>query len=109
MHTREAVERGVRKGVSAGGLNMENMDMTVNSLNFHDNKADAVVAFSPKGGLISQGVTMRYTLEQRGNDWVIVKRSLADMRSHTGTTAPGPGDTGADLPAGHPSLNGNPQ
>ncbi len=105
--TREAVERGIRKGVSErSGLNMSNMDITVNSVNFHGNKADAVVAFAPKGGLISQGLVMRYTLEQRGDEWVIVGRSQADMRSHAGTSE---NNGAAPLPPGHPGLSGTPK
>ena len=105
VRTREAVERGIRKGVAArGDLNMNNLDVTIDSVNFHGNKADAVVGFAPKGGLISQGMTMRYTLELRGNEWVIVGRELGDLRSHTGTS-----DSGATLPPGHPSVDGTPK
>jgi hypothetical protein len=113
MRTREAVERDIRKSVGRrGDLNMNNLDVTVNSVNFHGNKADAVVGFMPKGGLISQGMTMRYTLEQRGNEWVIVNRQMGDMHAHTGASGtPGsaPGNSAEPLPPGHPSLDGNPK
>jgi hypothetical protein len=106
MRTREAVERDIRKSVGRrGDLNMNNLDVTVNSVNFHGNKADAVVGFMPKGGLISQGMTMRYTLEQRGNEWVIINRQMSDMHAHTGA-AGAPGNSAGPLPPGHPSLDG---
>jgi hypothetical protein len=113
MRTREAVERDIRKSVGRrGDLNMNNLDVTVNSVNFHGNKADAVVGFMPKGGLISQGMTMRYTLEQRGNEWVIINRQMGDMHAHTGAAgAPSgtPDNSGAPLPPGHPALDGTPK
>ncbi len=112
MRTRGAVERDIRKSVGQrGDLNMNNLEITVNSVNFHGDKADAVVGFMPKGGLISQGMTMRYTLEQRGNEWVIINRQMGDMHAHQGGAgAPGgtPGNSATPLPPGHPSLSGTP-
>lgn len=113
MQTREAVERGVRKGVQQRGLNLETMDVRVQTVKFHDNKADATVGFFPKGGQLSQGMMMHYTLEQRDNEWVITGRSQADMHQHSGgTQMPAPGSMGAGpgtgdqagnpLPSGHP-------
>ena len=89
LQTREAVERGIRKGVEQRGLNLDAMDVHIQNLNFHGNKADATVGFFPKGGQLSEGMTMHYTLEQRENEWVIVGRSQSDMSQHSGAMQPG--------------------
>ncbi len=122
MQTREAVERGVLKGVAARGINANSMDVSVTSVKFHGKQADAVVSFAPKGGRLSDGLTMRYTLDQRDGEWVITGRSGMNMQQHAGgmQTAPPMMDqnSGADtatpgserpLPAGHPPLDGTPR
>ncbi len=127
MQTREAVEKGVLKGVASRGINADSMDVTVTHVDFHGKQADAVVSFAPKGGKLSDGLTMRYTLEQRGDEWVITNRSGMNMQKHAGTMQPPPptmdGNSGAvdpmpnaipgvapssrPLPPGHPPLDGN--
>lgn len=129
MDTREAVERGVLKGVAARGINPDSMDVSVSSVKFHGKDAEAVVSFAPKGGKISDGLTMRYMLEQRNNEWVITGRSGLNMKNHTNgmqpapsamdqnsgadTVTPAPSNAGSDpgqaLPSGHPPLSGSPQ
>ena len=128
MQTREAVERGILKGVAPSGIKSDSMDVHITDLKFHGNKADAVVAFVPKGGRISDGIVMRYGLEQRDGEWVIVSRSGMDMKQHAGgmTTPPSmmDGNSGAvdpmpnaipgvapssrPLPPGHPPLHDGP-
>ena len=114
LQTREAVERGIRKGVQQRGLNLDSMDVRVQTVNFHDNKADATVGFYPKGGQLSQGMMMHYTLERRDSEWVIIGRSQADMHQHSGGMQLGAPEGGQDqagnpLPAGHPALSGTPK
>ena len=109
LQTREAVERGIRKGVQQRGLNVDAMEVRVQTVDFHGNKADATVGFFPKGGQLSQGMTMHYTLEQRENEWVIVGRSQSDMHQHSGNSqVPAPGSA-AGLPSGHPQFPGTPK
>lgn len=106
LQTREAVERGVRKSLSQrSGLNMSAMNVSVTSVTFHDNKADAVVSFTLKGGNLSSGLVMRYTLEPKNGEWAIVGRSQADMSQHMGST-PGAGHGGS--PGANPHGNGAP-
>jgi len=122
LQTREAVEKGIRKGVAERGVNVDAMDVTVSSVNFHGNQADATVSFTPKGGKLSDGLTMRYTLEQRQGEWVIVGRAQMDTSKHGGSmqtpgAVPGTGpdnqpgnpapDTSWPLPPGHPSVDGS--
>ena len=64
---------------------------------FHGDQADAVVSFAPKGGKISDGLTMRYQLEQRDNEWVITGRSALNMRQHTGGNAVASVHDGSEL------------
>lgn len=113
LQSREAVERGIRKGIQQRGFNLETMEVKVSNVTFHDNKADATVGFFPKGGQLSQGLMMHYTLEQRDSEWVIVGRSQADMKQHSGgaqMAAPSQmGAPGAQLPPGHPSVAGIPK
>ena len=97
LQTREAVERGIRRSVQQRGLNLDAMEVRVQNVSFHDNKANATVGFFPKGGQLSEGMMMHYVLEQRDNEWVIVERSQSDMHQHSG---------GAQMPAGHPQVSG---
>ena len=121
LQTREAVEKGIRKGVSDRGVNVDAMDVTVGNVSFHGNQADATVSFTPKGGKLSDGLTMRYTLEQREGQWVIVGRSQMDMSKHAGSTQTPGAATGSGpdnqagnpapaasraLPPGHPAVDG---
>lgn len=111
LQTREAVERGIRKGVQQRGLNLDSMDIRVQNVTFHDNKADATVGFFPKDGQLSQGMMMHYTLEQRDNEWVITGRSQSDIHQHSGgaTQMPAPDQSGGSLPPGHPAISGTPK
>lgn len=121
LQSREAVERGIRKGIQDRGLNLQTMEVKVENVTFHDNKADATVGFFPKGGQLSQGMMMHYTLEQRDNEWVIVGRSQSDMKQHSGGMQMGApmgsqsmgthpmGTPGAQMPAGHPPIAGTPK
>ena len=65
------------------------------------NMAYATVAFHPKGDpTVNSGMTMKYTLEDRDNKWVVV--NVADSQGH-GLNGHG-NDSGAQLPPGHPAL-----
>jgi hypothetical protein len=84
---KDAVREGVldylsgRKDLSIGSMNVE-----VTSVQFDGNTADATVAFSPKGVPSSQGMTMRYQLEQQGSRWVVVSHQDS---GHAASVAPG--------------------
>jgi hypothetical protein len=99
--TVEAVKQGVIRDISKS-VNVGAMDVNVVSVSFRDKEADAVVSFAPKGGTVAQGLTMNYTMERRGNEWYIKKKS--GMQGHG---APPPAVGGEQLP-GHPHFNGSP-
>lgn len=106
------------------------MDVTVNSVSFHDNEATAQVHFQAKGNSSPvAGMTMQYVLERQDNQWVVKGRSGANAH---GSSMPGssgmpgqgagagglggmpniPGASGAapgSLPPGHPAIGGGSQ
>jgi hypothetical protein len=108
----------VRKGVvdhltkSSSGLDLASMDVEVTAVTFHDKQANATVTFRPKANP-QQGMTMNYTLESEGKNWVVKKKAGAG--GHEGAAAPegaaeNPHGQGAppsgDLPPGHPPVPG---
>ncbi|MBV8819136.1 MAG: hypothetical protein JO022_12315 [Acidobacteriaceae bacterium] len=109
IDTPEAVKQGVIRDLSKR-VDVQNMDVNVNSVSFRGKEAEALVSFAPKGGNPSSGLTMRYTLEREGNEWRIKGRSQGDLNRHTQGMTEHPGEGGQmQLPPGHPALGGNPQ
>lgn len=108
-------EAAVRQGVidylsSKGDLNMSQMQVDVSSVSFRQDEADATVSIRPKGGAADQGMQMRYTLERKGNRWV-VKGKGAGPHSQMPGPAQGmgqPAAPGGQLPPGHPSVGSSP-
>jgi hypothetical protein len=99
IDTPEAVKQGVIKDLGKR-MDIQNMDVSVDSVSFRDREADAVVSFAPKGSPRAQGMTMRYKLQRTGNEWHIASRSSGDLQRH----ALGEGEGGGQLPAGHPPI-----
>jgi hypothetical protein len=99
IQTNEAVRDGVIKHLSQNkNLAISSMDVEVASVTFKDNEAEAAVSFKPKGGDASSAMTMRYTLEKKGSEWVVKKK--ADSGMGHGATAP----QGTGLPQDHPPM-----
>jgi hypothetical protein len=106
IQTNEAVRAGVIKHLSQNtGLNLAQMDIEVTSVTFRDNEADAVVGFRPKGGAAA-GMSMRYTLERQGNEWVVKKKADSGMGHGMAPAEAPPASGGGDLPPGHPPVGG---
>ncbi len=107
IHTNEAVRAGVIKHLSQNsGLNLAQMDIEVTSVTFRDNEADAVVGFKPKGAAAASGMSMRYTLERQGNEWVVKKKADSGM-GHGMMPPPGSAPAGqGQLPPDHPPVGG---
>jgi len=99
IDTPEAVKEGVIKDI-AKKVDVQAMDVTVDSVSFREKEADARVSFKPKGGPVSQSITMTYSLERQGDEWHIKSRS---MQAHDAQQPGAPGQTA--LPAGHPSVD----
>lgn len=102
IQTSEAVRAGVIKHLSQNsGLNLAQMDIEVTSVTFRDNEADAVVGFKPRGAAATSGMSMRYTLERQGSEWVVKKKADSGMghgMMPSDSALPG------QLPSGHPPV-----
>jgi len=72
----DAVRQGLMNYLSQNkNLSLTAMDIEVKQVTYRDNEADAVVLFKPKGGDASSGMSMRYTLERQGNEWVVKRKT----------------------------------
>jgi hypothetical protein len=96
-------EAAVRQGVidhlsERPDLNLSQMQVDVTSVSFRQNEADVVVSFRPKGGAASAGMQMRYTMERKGNRWVVKGRGAGP---HANLPVPSAGQ----MPAGHPPVS----
>ena len=103
----DAVKQGVIREISKN-INVAAMDVNVVSVSFRDKQADAVVAFTAKGGTAAQGLTMSYTMERNGDEWRVKSRGAALQQHAAQAPAAGmqggvqAGDAlGGAMPAGH--------
>jgi hypothetical protein len=111
IDTPEAVKEGVIKDI-AKKVDVQAMDVNVDSVSFREKEADAKVSFRPKGAPVSQSITMNYALERQGDEWHIKSRNmLAHDQQQSGQTAlpaghpPSGTANGGPLPAGHPQVD----
>lgn len=120
----EAVRQGVMSYLSKRS-DLLSMDVSVNSVAFHDDEATAQVHFQAKGNVsAAAGMTMQYVLERKGNQWVVKGRAGASMAhgssgigmsQHGGSPGaldgmpnlPGAAGGSAGLPPGHPAVPGS--
>ncbi len=110
----DAVKQGVMDYLSSRqGLNIASMNVSVTSMVFRQNEVYATVVFSPKqaaGG--AQPMTIAYTLEKKGERWVVKPRANAanphggmGASPHGGMAPPeGSGAPAGALPPGHPTV-----
>jgi hypothetical protein len=105
-------ENAVRQGVidyltSRSNLNVASMDVSVTSVVFRRDEADATVSFSAKGSNGAGGMTMHYLLERKGDRWAVKGRADSGQNPHGGAGA-GPHGGGMPpagaLPPGHPAI-----
>ena len=101
----DAVRQGVLDHLTQAGLNMAGMDVTLNSVQFNGNQADASVSIAAKGANAAQGMQMKYHLEQKDDKWVVVGRQ--DSSHGAGAMPPGAASPGAVPPgAANPHAGG---
>lgn len=102
---KEAVESAVREYLKTrSGITVDNMDITVTSVSFRQNEADALVSFSAKGAKdAANAMNMKYALEDKDGKWVVKGRSGGP--SDHGNSAVPPADP-SRLPPGHPPTTG---
>jgi hypothetical protein len=106
MKSKEKVRAAIMDRIqNKTGLDLKELDVTTTSISFEKNMAYATVAFHPKGdSSVSHGMEMKYTLEQRGDQWQVV--NVSDPH---GNPARSPSsDMGGQLPPGHPSVESAP-
>jgi len=106
MKSKEKVQDAILHRLQTStGLDLNALDVTTTSVTFEKNKAYATVAFHPKNDpAVDSGMTMRYTLEARDGQWVVV--NVADSQGH-GMAGHGSASSDA-LPPGHPSIDSVP-
>lgn len=81
------------------GLDMKSLDVTTTAVSFDKNLAYATVAIHPKGDSnVAHGMSMKYTLEDRAGQWVVVQAGGAALGGRTH------GEKGGGLPPGHPAV-----
>ncbi|MEN6533533.1 MAG: hypothetical protein ABFD89_07715 [Bryobacteraceae bacterium] len=103
IESKEAVRQAVIDHLAdKAGMNVSSMQIDVASVSFRKDEADATVLFRAKGGGGSQSMTMNYTLERKGNRWVVKGRSESGMPHG----AMGGGAQGQQMPPGHPAMGG---
>lgn len=108
IQSNEAVKKGVLDHLSQNkSLQMSSMDVDVTSVTFRGDEADAMVSFKPKGMDASSGMQMRYTLERKGNAWVVRKSGASGGGMGHGAMAP-PADGSSAMPPNHPPVGSAP-
>jgi hypothetical protein len=103
--SKEKVQQAILQRLKQStGLDLNSLDVSTTAVTFDKNLAYATVSFHPKNDpSIANGMTMKYTLENRGDKWVVV--NVADSQGHGlggGHSAAG----ASTLPPGHPPVDG---
>lgn len=96
---RQALERYL---ASRPNLNMQGMDLQIAGIQFRGQQAQVDVVFKAKAGGEKPGgsMSMRYTLNRRGDRWEVEPQSSA----HGGATPPAGSGAPAEMPPGHPPV-----
>jgi len=95
---RQALDRYL---ASRPNLNIQSMDMQITGIQFRGPKAEVDVVFRAKGSEDPGGaMSMRYTLNRKGDRWEVEPQSAA----HGGMTPPAGPASGSELPPGHPPV-----
>jgi hypothetical protein len=95
VQSKDAVRQAVIEYLKGRSMSPESMEITVSSVNFNGNKADATVAFAPKGGNASQGMSIPYQLEQKDGKWVVLARATGGGSPHAGAAVQTPAEPSA--------------
>lgn len=103
IDTADAVKQGVIKDI-AKKVDVQNMDVIVDSMSFRGKDASANISFRPKGGDPKQSITMNYELERKGDEWTVKGRNM-QRHEEKDPTNPAPPAAGA-LPPGHMPITG---
>jgi glutamate/tyrosine decarboxylase-like PLP-dependent enzyme len=100
IENQEAVRKAILDHLAKrGGFNAA-MEVNIAAVTFRQDEADATVSYRVKGTPGGAGMTMNYTLERKGNAWVVKEKAESGGMPH-GATVPAPG---AMMPSGHPDI-----
>ena len=102
IDTSEAVKLGVVKDI-AKKVDVQNMDVSVDSVSFRGKEATANISFRPKGGDPKQSITMNYELERKGDEWAVKGRNMQRHEEKDPSTTP---PAAGGLPPGHMPITG---
>ncbi|MCX6629977.1 MAG: hypothetical protein NTW28_20360 [Candidatus Solibacter sp.] len=97
VESNDAVRQGVLDYLAKKGMTPATMDITVTSVKFNGDKADATVSFAVKGTGASQ-MAIPYKLELKDNKWTVVGRQ--EGSPHGGGQMPGGAAPGMESPRG---------
>jgi hypothetical protein len=105
IDTPEAVRDGVIKDIGKK-VDVQNMDVSVESVSFREKEATANVSFRPKGGPAGQSITMTYSMVRQGDEWHVKDRNMQrhEQAQPGGAGTAPPIDPGKPLPPGHPAM-----
>jgi hypothetical protein len=96
--SKEAIRQGVLDHLAGRGLNIASMDIDIAAVQFNGDKADATVTFTPKGGSPSQGMTLRYQMQEKSGRWQVVGTQDS---GHAGAVSPGAANPHGTNPPGN--------
>ena len=108
IQNEDAVKQAIMKHL-AKRPDLTNMDVTVTSVAFRQDEADANVHFQAKGtNAPGTGLDIPYVLERKGSEWVVKGMASGAGHGGGGTANPhgmggAPGASGS-LPTGHPVV-----
>jgi hypothetical protein len=113
----DAVRAGVLDYLNARkaqtGLDPNLMQIDVTSVSFARDEAHATVAFRAKSAPdAGGGMVMNYTLDRKGNRWVVRPGAQTGANPHGGSTSmppPEPPPSQGTLPPGHPPIGSKQQ
>lgn len=114
IQNQAAVKQGVldylNQRQAQTGLDMKLMQVDVTSVTFQKDTALATVAFRPKSGAgPGEAMQMSYTLERKGDKWVVKNRAQQGGANPHGSDnlllpPPAAGQGTPQMPAGHPPV-----
>lgn len=113
IQTPEAVRAGLMEHLTkVSGLDTKAMKIDLGNVGFRENEADVTVTFVPNGADPSQGMQMSYTLERKGEAWVVKSKRGSGGAGGGGGAMPGHGGSAPTappagaMPPGHPPVPG---
>jgi hypothetical protein len=101
---RQAVVEYLGSRQAQTGLDMSTMDVNVLAMAFERDTARATVEFRIKNS--DAGMQLNYTLDRKGDKWVVQARQ--DNGQGHAIVTPGDGKGSGALPPGHPAIPENP-